>query len=285
MWCFKRKEKKACVFFFFFKKACYMHWSERIHYFNTRHLDNTSTWLKPWQNVASVHKGCIWDACLTVTLGVNRILTSKGKIMIKRSAALSTKSNANLQISKLFWDSCDSRLFLIFNKRLKYGKTHEFQPIHLVLEISWDMCCSSGAYKRSDSAISHSLSIPFKVSLDLLFTDSHLHCQGASRDLNQVLCGPEQGNIFTRVHVLELVHPVGLHCVCMKASKKTTACVFVKKTSRRVHQERCRTGSRFTRLSQGGKVKWQWPCWSQDDHKYNILSWHTGCLTLYLILS
>lgn len=97
------------------------------------------------------------------------------------------------------------------------------------------MCSSSGAYKRSDSAISHSLSIPFKVSLDLLFTDSHFHCQGASRDLNQVLCGPEQGNIFTRVHVSEPVHPVGLRCVYMKASRKT--CVFVKKTSRRARQE------------------------------------------------
>lgn len=105
------------------------------------------------------------------------------------------------------------------------------------------MCSSSGACKRSDSAIFHSLSIPFKVSLDPLFTDSHLHCQGASRDLNQVLCGPAQANIFTCAHVLGPMHPVGLHCVCMKASRKTTACVFVIKTSRSVRQERRTAGS------------------------------------------
>lgn len=76
------------------------------------------------------------------------------------------------------------------------------------------MCTSSGAYKRSDSAIFHSLSIPFKVSLDLLFTDSHLHCQGASRDLNQVLCGPVQGNIFT--------------CACLmtRASRESPLCLY-----------------------------------------------------------
>lgn len=77
----------------------------------------------------------------------------------------------------------------------------QFWPIHLVLEISRDMRSSSAAYKRSDSAIFHSLSIPFKVSLNLLFTDSHLLCQGVSRDLNQVLCGPVQANIFTCVRL------------------------------------------------------------------------------------
>lgn len=93
----------------------------------------------------------------------------------------------------------------IFDTRLNYGRTHEFQPIHLVLETFWDTCSSSEAYNRSDSAIFHSLSIPFKVSLDLLFTDSHLHCQGASWDLNQVLHGPARVNIFTRVCLRSLI--------------------------------------------------------------------------------
>ncbi len=94
----------------------------------------------------------------------------------------------------------------ISDTRLNYGQTHGFRPVRLVLETFWDMCYSSEAYNRSDSAIFHSLSIPFKVSLDLLFTDSHLHCQGASRDLNQVLPDPAQANIFTRVCLLNLIY-------------------------------------------------------------------------------
>ncbi len=116
---------------------------------------------------------------------------------MKRSAALATISNADLQISKPLGFS-----YVEFLTRLNSSRTHEFRPVRLVLETFWDMCSSSEAYGRNDTAIFHSLSIPFKVSLDLLFTDSHLHCQGASRDLNQVLRGPAQANIFTRVCVL-----------------------------------------------------------------------------------
>lgn len=39
------------------------------------------------------------------------------------------------------------------------------------------------------------------------------------------------------LRALSLLHPVGLRCVCMRASRDTTACVFVRKTSRSVSRE------------------------------------------------
>lgn len=115
-----------------------------------------------------------------VTPGVNRILTSK------------------TEWRKWWWRG---EQLLPLSEMQKFPTFFSQPPVTQGSWISWDMRSSSAAYKRSDSASFHSLSIPFKVSLDLLFTDSHLHRQGASRDLNQVLCGPVQANIFTCVRL------------------------------------------------------------------------------------
>lgn len=118
-------------------------------------------------------------------------------MVMKRSAALATISNANLQISKPLGFS-----YVEFLTQGLIPAGHMNSSLFAWFLKPSETCSSSEAYGRNDTAIFHSLSIPLKVSLDLLFTDSHLHCQGASRDLNQVLRGPAQANIFTRLCVL-----------------------------------------------------------------------------------